>query len=203
MSTMRSRLRLGTTMAGLVADQTEGTPWLSGELTIDGIDGIRLEVPFAQGHDDDQFEAAQRWFTQKSGPPHLAFQAPGHSVGVYGCTYTWGSIGTGASVVQVHAEAAVLRPSLEVDARLRAIGVTSLLDGLQEWTRLSSVSVRVDADAHHSFGPRASIDVAAKPGPSWRDGTLEPSISTRWLIPQGRSPLAIHDDAALHWPSIP
>lgn len=197
MSTMRSRFPLGTKMAGLVADQTEGTPWLSGELTIDGIDGIHLEVPFVHGPDGEQFDAAQRWFREKSGPPHLAFQAPGHSVGLYGCEYTWGSFGTGASVVRVHAEAAVLRASEEVDERLRAIGVTSLLDGLREWTRLTSVSVRVDADAHHSTGPRASINVASTSGPSWRDGTLELSISTRWLIPQGRSPLLIHDDAAL------
>ncbi|MEI3866337.1 hypothetical protein V6S02_04470 [Microbacterium sp. CCNWLW134] len=197
MSTMRSRMPLGTKMAGLVADQTEGAPWLSGELTIGAIEGIHLEIPFVHSPDGEQFEAARRWFREKSGPPHLAFQAPGHSVGLYGCTYTWGSIGTGASVVRVHAKAAVLRASLEVDERLRAIGVTSLIDGLQEWTRLSSVSVRVDADAHHSSGPRASINVAAKPGPSWRDRTLELSLSTRWLIPQGRSPLSIHDDVAL------
>jgi len=55
--------------------------------------------------------------------------------------------------------------------------------------------MRVDADAHYSSGPRVSIDVSAKPGPTWRDGPLQLSISTRWLIPQGRTPLAIHDDA--------
>lgn len=197
MSTMRSRLPLGAKMAGLVADQTEGTPWLSGELTIDGTEGILLEVPFVHGPDGEQFEAAQRWFRDKSGPPHLAFQTPGHSIGLYGCQYTWGSFGTAASVVRVHAEAAVLRASQEVDERLRVIGVTSLLDGLQEWTRLSSVTVRVDADAHHSTGPRASIQVASTSGPSWRDEAVELSISTRWLIPQGRSPLLVHDDAAL------
>lgn len=197
MSTMRSRLPLGARMAGLVADQTEGTPWLSGELTIDGVEGILLEIPFVHGPDGEQFEAAQRWFRDKSGPPHLAFQSPGHSVGLYGCRYPWGSFGTAASVVRVHAEAAVLRASQEVDARLRAIGITSLLDGLQEWTRLSSVTVRVDTDAHHSTGPRASVQVASTSGPSWRDQALDMSISTRWLIPQGRSPLLVHDDAAL------
>lgn len=71
------------------------------------------------------------------------------------------------------------------------------LDGLQEWTRLSSVTVRVDTDAHHSTGPRASVQVASTSGPSWRDQALDMSISTRWLIPQGRSPLLVHDDAAL------
>lgn len=197
MSTMRSRLALGAKMAGLVADQTEGTPWLSGELTVDENDGIRLEIPFLHGPGEQQFEAAQRWFMQKVGPPHLAFQSPGHSIALYGCTYTWGSFGGGASVVRVHAEAAVLRLSSEVDERLRAIGVTSLLDGLQEWTRLSSVSVRVDADAHHSSGPRASIGVVARPGPNWSDGALELSISTRWRIPQSRTPLQIHDDVGL------
>lgn len=197
MGTMRSGMPLGTKMAGLVADQMEGTPWLSGELTIDAIEGIRLEIPFVDGPDSEQFRAAQGWFMQKSGPPHLAFQAPGHAVGLYGCTYTWGRIGSGASVVRVYAEAAVLHSPPEADERLRTIGVTSLLDGLKEWTSLSSVAVRLDADPLDPSKPRASIDVVATSGPSWRDGSLELSISTRWLIPQDRSPLSIHDDAAL------
>lgn len=149
---MRSQLPLGTRLAGLVADQTAGTPWLSGELAINATDGIRLEVPFVHGPDGEQFESARRWFREETGPRHLAFHASGHTIGLYGCTYRWGAFGKGTSVVRVHAEAAVLRLSSEADPHLRAIGVASLLDGLQEWTKLSSVSLHLETDNHRPAG---------------------------------------------------
>lgn len=137
------RIEFGDSIAGLIIDGVEGTPFVGATLRLTREQGVVVDVPYLSSSAVEQFEHVRAWFDSQTPPNNMLLLTPQGTFSLFdvqwnGHSENWGgrrtSIGT-------------LRPTLTVLGNrdgpladpLLMNEMDSRLDGLNEWVRSSAV----------------------------------------------------------------
>ena len=80
-----SGFRVGDSLAGLIVDGVEETPYVAGTLSFEERRGIRLAIPFIDSYSPNQFDAVSKWFREGTMPSNLLLMTDKGKFSLYGC----------------------------------------------------------------------------------------------------------------------
>lgn len=175
-------LSIGDSLAGVLVDGMEDTPFVVATLTYTETRGVRIEVPYIYRAQTEQFRSAETWFDTGTPPNNLAFLTKGGTLSLFGCQYSGHSmnIGQGYSMGIIAPDEVVLKGRDGTFADPLAVTqCKSEIDGLSEWTGFKAVDHERFTDGH---GRIQKVVVTAKSveGLSWRQGDATMTLSTTW-----------------------
>lgn len=162
-------------------------------------DGVDVAVPYLL--DDPQFASVQQWFESKTAPSQLLAISTELRMSLFGSRFTHGplsysdfSTSEGRILVQ---EAVMKRWEGDFHAPLLVEEVKSEMDGLHEFSRLSSIT-RKAISTGEGRDRRNVIDykVEGVDGLEWTQGQARMKISTSWLD-HGGNDIAVRDRSVL------
>ncbi|MYR92552.1 MULTISPECIES: ApeA N-terminal domain 1-containing protein [unclassified Streptomyces] len=176
------KLNFGDSLAGLLIDHEENTPYVVATLTYDEARGVRLEVPYIHHSDSEQFRNAEKWFETATPPENLTFTTKGGIVSLFGCRYSGHTMnfGQGYAAGYITPEEVVLDfREGDTGAPLAVSEFQSELDGLAEWTRFHAIKHKTESNAE---GRTKKVTVIAESVESltWNQGDAEMNLSTSW-----------------------
>ncbi|MFD7841168.1 hypothetical protein [Streptomyces sp. NPDC059761] len=146
---MAVKLSFGDSLAGLLIDGKDHTPFIAATLTYTESRGIKVEVPYVHGAQTDQFSEPDTWFDTAAPPRNLGFVTRGGIISLFGCRYSGHSMafGHGYSVGVITPESVVLKSNGgDFDSELKVLRLKSEIDGIAEWSKLQSLRYTPEAD---------------------------------------------------------
>lgn len=194
---MIEHLELGAVVPVLLIDGVEDTPWVVGTLTLTER-GVRVDIPYAT--DVDQFKTVSEWIEGKSLPENLFVTTNDLEMSLFGLSYSENSQnlgrGTAQGFINVKEALMKLRDGNPRDPLL-VEEVQSEIDGLTEWSGLSSV-VTSKSSIGDGRTRRNTIHytVSSVDGLNWRQGEATLSISSSWNG-RGRHGIDVEDRCVL------
>jgi hypothetical protein len=189
---MSEHLELGAVVPALFVDGVEATPWVVGTLTLTDT-GVRVALPYVT--QVGQFETVSEWIDGETPPSNLLVESKDLRMSLFGLRYHGHShsLGTGTALGLIDVEEAVMEPrDGNLQDPLLIEKVKSEIDGLIEWSRLSSVSYTYSSTGQ-GMDLRNTITYTVKSadGLSWTQGDATLTISTSW---QGNNEQGIRVD---------
>lgn len=175
----------------------ETKPYVVGALWLDGARGVTAEVPYLTGV-LGQFETAREWFT-RAVPANMLFRSHTLHGTLFGCHRTrWAERGF-VSIGGFRATEMVLAERVgSIDDPLEVSVFTSRIDGLSDWTRLSSVDwTGEDVPGDGSPRRRITYTLEQSDGLSWLQGGARMTLTTDWNPVDGAPADGIHMDDAV------
>ncbi|MGW7519719.1 ApeA N-terminal domain 1-containing protein [Streptomyces sp. NPDC054796] len=137
------KLEFGDSLAGLLIDGVDETPFVVATLTYSEDRGVRIEVPYLHHSETGQFKVAENWFDSGATPKNLAFVTRGGTLSLFGCRYSGHSMnfGHGYAMGYITPDEVVMHGrDGNFSDDLTVSEFASELDGLPEWTRFRSVT---------------------------------------------------------------
>ncbi|WP_285037672.1 hypothetical protein [Plantibacter sp. ME-Dv--P-095] len=178
----------------------DNEPFAVGTLWLDPDRGVTAEIPFFPNI-QPQFTTPARWFAD--GPPeNIHFRSEHLQVGMFGCTRSRVSSPMHIDVGGLRVRETVLTERTgPVEDPLTVSTFSSRIDGLTEWTRLSSVSWSGEqvADERGSRRRRVTYVIEQAQGLSWAQGEARMSLNTTWRPKENAPRNGVHmeDDVVL------
>ncbi len=170
-------------LSGLLDDGVEGTPFVGATMRIDRHKGLVVEIPYLLGTDNRQFEHVRRWFTSREAPTNMELLTPEGCVSLFGITW----LGHRESYGLANASIGRLQPSVAVfDSRegsfenpLLMDELYSWVDGLNDWSELTAVSVNPSVD-ERNIPYQLEFMLGSEPGVEWVQGDARIRIQPTW-----------------------
>lgn len=177
------RLEFGDSLAGLIIDGVDGTPFVGATLRLTRDQGVVVEVPYLSSSAVEQFEHVRTWFDSQSPPKNLLLLTPEGTISLFdiqwsGHSENWGgrraSIGTMRPMLTVLGDRdGALADPLLMDE------MYSRLDGLNEWVRSSAVTEERETD-EESRVQGVTIRLHKDEGVTWQQGEATMSLRAGW-----------------------
>lgn len=194
---MIEHLEVGAVVPVLLVDGVEETPWVVGTLSLTK-SGVRVDIPYV-AH-EKQFKTVSEWIDGESPPENLFVTTNDLQMSLFGLSYdghTWNLVrGTAQGFINV--EEAIMKQR-EGDPRdpLLIEEVRSEIDGLNEWSGLSSVVIQ-NTSTGEGRTRRNTIHytISSVDGINWRQGDATLFISSSWNG-KGRHGIDIQDRCLL------
>lgn len=178
---MIDHLELGTVVPALFVDGKKDTPWVVGTLTLSGA-GVRVSLPYVS--QEQQFETASEWIEGENPPANLLVETQDLQMSLFGLRYHghMRPVGGGPAEGLINVEEAVMASRLgDLKDALLVEKVRSEMDGLLEWSGLSSVSrVYSQTGEGRDLRNEVAYTVKSADGRSWTQGEVTLTISTSW-----------------------
>ena len=177
------RLEFGDSLTGLLIDGVTGTPYVGATFRLSRERGVIVEVPYLSSPGIEQFSHVQAWFNDQAPPTNMLLLTPEGAISLFdvawsGHSENWG--GRRASIGTVRPALAVFgdRDDALADPLVMS-EMQSRMDGLIEWSRLSSVSSDRETD---SDGRIQSVTMLLHrdEGLTWRQGDATLTIRAGW-----------------------
>ncbi|MFD5893765.1 hypothetical protein [Streptomyces sp. NPDC060366] len=175
-------LTFGDSLAGLLVDGVEGTPYVVATLTYSETRGVRLEVPYIHHSDQEQFANAEKWFETGAPPKNLMFITHGGVIYLFGCRYSGHSMNFGhghAAGFITPDEVVLANRDGDLTEDLKVSEFTSELDALFEWTRFRAVHHERETNEEGRVN-KVTITAESMEGVSWTQGEAEMKLNTSW-----------------------
>lgn len=188
----------GESHAVTLVDGVPNTPHVTAVLTLEKSGTIRVVVPYVR--DAEEHATVQAWFDSDGVPPHLLAFGSNMRLELFGCRNS-GYVrfgGYAATEGHIWVEDALMgvRTS-EFDAPLQVREVTSYVDGLYEWARLSSVESEYDSQGEDWDRENLLMyTVQATEGLVWQQEGATASIRSTFQGAAGRG-INIEDQAVI------
>lgn len=178
---MSEHLELGAVVPALFVDGVEATPWVVGTLTLTDT-GVRVALPYVTQL--DQFETVSEWIDGETPPTNLLVESKDLRMSLFGLRYSGHtqSLGSGTALGLIDVEEAVMKPrGGKLQDPLLIDRVKSEIDGLIEWSRLSSVAYTYSSTGQGmDLRNTLTYTVKSVDGLSWTQGDATLTISTSW-----------------------
>ncbi|MCF4121717.1 hypothetical protein L1785_12060 [Antribacter sp. KLBMP9083] len=175
------QIDFGQSLAGLLVDGVPETPYVGATLRLDEKSGTLVEVPYLSYDGTGQFKHVSEWFDSRTPPQNLLFMSTEGPITLFGLRWGGHSEPSGMTAargsIQV-GEAALGARDGELSDPLTMQQVRSWVDGLNEWTRLSSVSKEIISESDGSVSRIKGLTV-----------TTETAVATAW--PQGGANISL------------
>lgn len=177
------RLEFGDNLAGLLIDGVPDTPYVGATFRLTRDKGVTVEVPYLSSPGVEQFGHVQSWFSNQAPPTNMLLLTHEGTISLFdvawsGHSENWG--GHRASIGTVRPALAVLgdRDGSLADPLLMS-EMHSRVDGLNEWSRLSSVSSDSETDDE---GRVQSVTILLQndDGLTWQQGQATMTIRAGW-----------------------
>lgn len=174
---------MGDTVPGLVVDNVEDTPYVTGTLSFEELKGITLLVPFI--NHTPQFAAVREWAREGRPPSNLQLMTGGGRFTLYGCRTSGSSLhwgGQGFSTVKITPRELVYKDrDGDFEDALEVTELRSQIDGLTEWTNMSATTYSFVGDEHNRV-QKISVEVESPPPLRWRHSDVTFELSTDWTV---------------------
>lgn len=177
---MTETLFFGESVAGLLVDGVDGTPYVGATLRMAPDRGVVVEVPYI-GHDETaQFTHVGRWFRERVPPQNMVLRTPSGEVGLFGIRWHASSIKSGVSLGTLRPSETLLgRCEAPLNEELKLREVRSRIDGLREWTRFMGVESEPEID-EHGLTQGLRVHVTSGGEVSWEQGDATMRLVTQW-----------------------
>ncbi|WAH97789.1 hypothetical protein [Arthrobacter sp. MMS18-M83] len=183
---MGERLTLGSSMSGLLVDGVDGTPWTAATLSVTD-QGVQLTVPFVYG--DSQFQEVSRWLDAEDGRTNLIFRSHELNVSLFGLRISSRQVQFGGvSEGQLIADDAVMMHRDGAVADILSVEeLRSEIDGLLEWSRLSSVKfVPTSLGERRERRNTVTATIEQAEGIEWNQSDAHMQVATSWQVRPSR-----------------
>lgn len=181
-----SGFSVGDSLAGLIVDGVDETPYVAGTLSYEERRGIRLAIPFIHSYSPNQFDAVKKWFREGSVPLNLLLITDKGTFSLYGCRNAGSSIrgGSGLSTGYVApSEVVYTGRDGDFEDALTVSEMRSQIDGLKEWTGFSAAKLTFVADDRNRAN-KVTVDVESGDSLTWRQGAATMTLSLHWETDQ-------------------
>lgn len=197
-------IEFGDSISGLLVDGVEGTPYVGATLRMTQAAGVTVEVPYLPDRKIEQFDHVQAWFDSRTPPSNMLLLTPTGTISLFDIAWSGHSTTLGGA----RASLGTLKPDLAVlghrDPPLADALVMkelhSLIDGLNEWSGLSSVRTEPETDDEarvHSVTMVLQADI----GVTWRQGNATMTARAEWRHAPERDgcerKITVHDNVAI------
>ncbi|MGO4591030.1 hypothetical protein [Paenarthrobacter sp. 2TAF44] len=184
---MSEHLGLGAVVPALFVDGVEDTPWVVGTLTLTDA-GVRVALPYVT--QVQQFETVSKWIDGETPPPNLLVESKDLRISLFGLRYHGHThrlvTGTAEGLIDVE-EAVIASRGGSLQDPLLVEKVKSEIDGLIEWSGLSSVSFASTRTGEGmDLRNTVTYTVQSADGLSWTQGDATLTISTSWAGNHGQ-----------------
>jgi hypothetical protein len=165
----------------------EDTPWVVGTLTLTER-GVRVALPYI-AH-EDQFKTVSEWIEGKTPPENLSVHTNDLQMSLFGLRYGGDSQnlthGTAQGFIDVE-EALMRQRDGNLHDPLLVEEVQSEIDGLIEWSRLSSVTSTFNSTGEgRTLRNTINYTLDGVEGLSWKQGDATLTISNSWQTRRSR-----------------
>lgn len=187
-------LEFGDSVAGLLVDGVEETPYVGATLRLVHPDGVEVEVPYLSRHSAPQFTNVDEWFSTQTPPKNMRMITPRGAVSLFdiswgGHSETWGGVNTSVGTLRP-TEAVLGRRDGPLGDPLEMTRMYSRIDGLNEWTRLGSVFHENELDASNRIRA-ATYELRSAEGVEWTQGEARMSLQGGWNVSENRDALRL------------
>lgn len=176
---------MGDSLPGLIIDNVEATPYLTGVLAFEELKGIHLSIPFL--NNTPQFESVRGWARAGRPPSNLQLLTDRGRFTLYGCRTSASSLnfgGHGYSTVQVTPHEIVYKDrDGDFEDALEVTELRSHIDGLTEWTNMGATTYSLVQDDNKRV-QKISVEVESKDPLTWKHGDVTFELSTDWKTDQ-------------------
>ncbi|MEV4624895.1 hypothetical protein AB0J90_01205 [Micromonospora sp. NPDC049523] len=175
-------LDVGVKHSGIfIHSENESAPFVVGTLWLDENRGVIAEIPYISSA-SDQFETPTRWFRVRKPPANLVFRTEDLEISLFGCTFSRAMSGSHLNIGGLRAREAVLHERIgEIDDPLTISVLGSQMDGLADWTRLSSVSWGSEwIQDEHGGRRRLNYTIERQDGLTWYQGEARMTLTSHW-----------------------
>ncbi|MEV8251666.1 hypothetical protein AB0O87_12185 [Microbacterium sp. NPDC076768] len=178
---MRVVLNFGDSMAVLLVDGVEETPYVGATLRMTET-GVEVEVPYMPGFAVPQLERFDQWFRRMTPPENVLVHTREGNILVYGCRWSGHSDATGSRVgsgrftateTLLHSRDHRLADPLTVEL------CQSSADGLNRWSRITTVRSESTRDEEQRTNALA-IQVKSPESIEWRQGDATLRVRGTW-----------------------
>lgn len=173
-------LNTGDTVAGLLVDGVEETPYTGATLKMESSTGVIVEIPYVDHPEANQFDHVAHWFKTRTPPMNLALLTPEGEIGLFGIRWTGHRFGAGLALGKLKPRETLLGEyDGNLDEPLLIDKARSRIDGLAEWTSLRSIDVLPESDDQ---GLLKQLTINAKPvdGGTWNQGEATMRFVSEW-----------------------
>ena len=177
---MSITLTFGQSIAGLLVDGVDGTPYTGATLRLEPERGVIVEVPYIHRDETGQFTHVDEWFRTQTPPQNLVLTTPSGWVGLYGIRWQGTSVRSGVSLGQLRPSETLLgRYEGPLDQPFVIREARSEIDGLREWTRFFGIDSEPETDEN---GLTQGLHVHVRSGgeASWQQGEATMKLVTQW-----------------------
>lgn len=185
---------MGETVPGLIVDNVDGTPYVTGMLAFEEGKGISLLVPFL--NNTPQFESVKGWARAGRPPSNLQLLTGSGRFTLYGCRTSGSSLnfgGQGFSTVQVTPREVVFKDrDGDFEDALEVTELRSNIDGLTEWTNMGATSYSFVPDEKNRV-QKINVAVESPPALTWTHGDVTFELSTNWVTDQEEAGFRIRE----------
>ncbi|MEU8051090.1 hypothetical protein [Micromonospora haikouensis] len=180
--------------------ENKSSPCVVGALWIDPRLGVLAEIPYIESG-TDQFTTPAQWFRHEQAPRNLLFRSEDLKISLFGCRITRIVQGSHLDIGRLRAQEAVFAErSGDIDDELRVTTLVSHIEGLAEWSGLSSVeweSERI-ASPGRRRDHRIRYTVQSNQGFDWPQGIARMKLRTLWRHESAALPgIHLTDDTVL------
>lgn len=177
---MSIALSFGQSVAGLLVDGVDGTPYTGATLQMEHGRGVVVEVPYIHYDQTGQFNHIDEWFQKQTPPENLILETPSGVVGLYGIRWQGTSVRSGVSLGQLRPSETLLgQCEAPLDEKFKVREARSEIDGLREWTRFYGIDTESERDEE---GLTQGLVVRVRSGgeATWRQGEATMKLVTQW-----------------------
>lgn len=180
---MSIELEVGDSMAVLLVDGVEATPYVGATLRMTE-NGVEVEVPYLPGFVVPQFAGVDHWFRQMSPPDNVLVHTREGNIVLYGCRWRGHSDAAGSRVGsgRFAATEALLndRDSTLADP-LTVKSCQSRADGLNRWSRMTAFASESTVDEQNRT---MALDIRVEgPDPvEWSQGEATLRVRSTWTV---------------------
>lgn len=170
----------GDSVAGLLVDGTEGTPYVGASLKIDSDRGILLQIPYIDHPEVQQFKHVNEWFKNREMPLNMILQTVEGDLGLFGNRWKgYKTTNTQSLGTVVPSELLIGEYEGDLSDPLLLDEVRTRIDGLAEWTSIRSIDFSHVTDDQ---GLIKELSVNAKPimSDTWRQGEATMHFVSEW-----------------------
>lgn len=170
----------GETIAGLLVDGVESTPFAGATLHMTEDRGVRLEVPYIEVADVEQFDHVRGWFNTRTPPANMQLLTHAGVISLFDVRWSGNSMGPGIALGKLAPGETLLgRYDGELADPFHIKSVRSHVDALWNWADMSAVTTsRRTNDKGLISG--LSVEVESPEDVVWRQGDATMRMVADW-----------------------
>src|SRR5699024_9123624 len=173
-------LEFGQSVAGLLIDGVDDTPYTGATLKLERRRGAVVEIPFIEQDEQNQFSHVSDWCNTTNPPLNMYLETPDGRIGLFGNHWDGHRLSGGVSLGKIRPREVLIGPcEAPLDTPLDLDKVHSRIDGLQVWTGLQSVT-HVPSTDSNGFTQSLSVNAERKHSESWRQGDATLHFQSTW-----------------------
>ncbi|MGV8881124.1 MAG: hypothetical protein ACOH19_03140 [Rhodoglobus sp.] len=176
-------LEFGDSVAGLLLDGVEETPFVGATLRLDDRQDVVVEVPYLTQTSAEQFANVVEWFSEKSPPANMILYTPEGTISMFdiewsGHSQNWG--GTKTSIGRLRPREVVFAGREgELGDPLKLGELHSYVDGLSAWSGVEAVIHKSKTDDKNRV-KSVSIQMEGDTVLTWKQGSATMEFRSHW-----------------------